>query len=220
MANGCIKLLARQEQHPTPPTTIPALEGEGDVLAETAALEDAAERLVLDGCEKVVAGVESMSVEKVTLIDEEVADADETVPSVEDMDIGIVAVVVGRVQGGRTAWCPNTVVDVASSLVEMGSMVYVWAATRAMGTSNTGLDSFMVANGELALICITGHRSCRSHNGTSYLGYVRRLRFLMHLQEMTGSVGTRQGYLDFTLPVLAILIAIWMYLSVDETLEC
>ncbi|KAK0496616.1 hypothetical protein EDD18DRAFT_1332026 [Armillaria luteobubalina] len=187
MANGCIKLLARQEQHPTPPTTIPALEGEGDVLAETAALEDAAERLVLDGCEKVVAGVESMSVEKVTLIDEEVADADETVPSVEDMDIGIVAVVVGRgfkVVELHGVGSPNTVVDVASSLVEMGSMVYVWAATRAMGTSNTGLDSFMVANGELALICITGHRSCRSHNGTSYLGYVRRLRFLMHLQEM------------------------------------
>ncbi len=84
---------------------------------ETAALEVAAERLMvdalglvlLDNCEKVVAGVErlvvvSVEVDKVTLPDEEVVDVDKTVVSVElvsslsveDMDIGIVAVVVGR----------------------------------------------------------------------------------------------------------------------------
>ncbi|KAK0497953.1 hypothetical protein EDD18DRAFT_1331032, partial [Armillaria luteobubalina] len=94
-----------------------ALEGAGDALVDTAAPEDVAERLVLsvlglvplDDCEMVLTGVErlvvvSMEVDEVTLSDEDVVDVDESVTSVElvaslsveDIDIGIVSVVVGR----------------------------------------------------------------------------------------------------------------------------
>lgn len=142
------------------------MEGEGDALAETAALEDAEERLVLDalglvlldGSEKVVAGVEkpvvvSVEVDKITLFVEEVVVVDETVASVElvpslsveDMDIGIVAVVDGRGFKVVEKVGSDTVVDVVTpSLVEMGSMVIVCAATRAMGTSNASASFMMV----------------------------------------------------------------------------
>ncbi|KAG7442661.1 uncharacterized protein BT62DRAFT_922383 [Guyanagaster necrorhizus] len=164
-----------------------ALDAEGDTLADTAALEDTAERLVLDtldmvildGSEKVVEGVKRLvvsievdrverlvvatEVDKVKLPDEEIDDVDETVLSVELLlalsdedldtgpgppDIGIAVVVDGRgsklveLHGGST-----DSVDVGStslSLVEMGSMVNVCAATQAADASNTSANFMMV----------------------------------------------------------------------------
>lgn len=163
-----------------------ALDAEGDTLADTAALEDTAERLVLDtldmvildGSEKVVEGVKRLvvsievdrverlvvatEVDKVKLPDEEIDDVDETVLSVELLlalsdedldtgpgppDIGIAVVVDGRGSKLVEGVGSTDSVDVGStslSLVEMGSMVNVCAATQAADASNTSANFMMV----------------------------------------------------------------------------
>ncbi|KAK0188508.1 hypothetical protein F5146DRAFT_1002589 [Armillaria mellea] len=147
------KALAQQE-HATA-----GLDDEGDSLVETGALEDAAEQLVLDSCEVGIKRlvVVLVEVDKVMLSDEEVADGVVSVElvssfSIEDIDMGLIAVVVGRGfkvvdQHGNELF--PTVIDVGPSLlIEMGSMVYICVVTRAMGYRNRSLDIFMMVISE------------------------------------------------------------------------
>ncbi|KAK0185099.1 hypothetical protein F5146DRAFT_1005722 [Armillaria mellea] len=175
------KVLAWQEH------AMAGLDNEGDLLVETGALEDTAEQLVLDSCEVGVKRlvVISVEVDKVMLSDEEVTNGVVSVElvssfSIEDIDTGLITVIVRRgfkvvnQHGGSP-----TVIDVGpSSLIEMGSMVYICAVTRAMGYRNRSLDIFMMVimvNMVLGVVLdIVGlqapwddHRECRkSGHGT------------------------------------------------------
>ncbi|KAK0184701.1 hypothetical protein F5146DRAFT_1006416 [Armillaria mellea] len=141
------KVLAWQEH------AMAGLDNEGDLLVETGTLEDTAEQLVLNSCEVGVKRlvVISVEVDKVMLSDEEVANGVVSVElvssfSIEDIDTGLITVIVRRgfkvvdQHGGSP-----TVINVGlSSLIEMGSMVYICAVTRAMGYRNRSLDIFMM----------------------------------------------------------------------------